>query len=233
MRRDAEERAVTHRAKVFRVFSEFVQIFNSFSTTYGSVWEDIAGKSCQLGDHAPNQRILRPLANLGSERDIRFSADDIAPFFEAGRDNFVNDLLFCAAKYNSTMESLRQFGRMKEDLITLISAAELVEIKEDGEAIGKVGEKKEYLKIKLAEVRIESFIRPTLDHMNDLMRDLLDVAEQFHHEAKAVLGEGQRVPGINPSDITRFRETFGFVISPDSAAAHGARSEESESSETK
>lgn len=80
--RDSDDRLQRTRARVFRTFSEFVQIFSSFGTIYENVITQLRLSSCRLGDHAPNQRAIRPLANLGSERLVTFDADDIAPFFE-------------------------------------------------------------------------------------------------------------------------------------------------------
>ncbi|MEL7686165.1 hypothetical protein AAG596_01580 [Citromicrobium bathyomarinum] len=208
--RDSDDRLQRTRARVFRTFSEFVQIFSSFGTIYENVITQLRLSSCRLGDHAPNQRAIRPLANLGSERLVTFDADDIAPFFEQQRDDFVNDLLVAGNKYNSLIETLRQFATLKNELLSLSDILEFESVSNDGSAILKTTDEQVFLKVKAMEVRLETLATPMLDQMTELMELLFELADQFSLEAKAVLGKDARVPGFEPQSLMESRTRLGI-----------------------
>lgn len=201
---------IAHRekkAKVFRVFSVFIRSFNSFGNTYKSIYGMLDGHSSQLTDKAPNQRIVRVLANLEIEQFAEIQSDDIAVFFEAQRDDFVTDVMQAIDGFNAVLNALKTFCRLKEEMLPTFLELEILDVEKGGMATGKADDVLKR-RIELLEARAESVITPTLDHMRELLLDLIDIAERFPAEAKLVLGQNERVPGFEPNSLQKVREEF-------------------------
>lgn len=195
------------KAKIFRVFSVYIRAFNSFGNTYRMIFGMLDGQSSQLGDNAPNQRVIRVIANLEAEQFLEIDSDDIAVFFEAQRDDFVTDMLQSIEGYNAILNNLKTFNRLKEEIFPFLLEAEVVSISKSGAVTSKADDDLKR-KLLLLEARAESVITPTLDHMRDLLADMLDLADQFPIEAKQVIGEDSRVPGIEAGSLAAAREEF-------------------------
>lgn len=206
-RKEEEAELREKKAKIFRVFSVFITSFNSFGNTYRMIHGMLNEQSSALSDRAPNQRVIRIIANLDAEQFQQINSDDIAVFFEARRDDFVTDMLQAIEGHNAILNNLKTFNRLKEEMLPTLLETELVSIAKSG-AVMSIADDKLKRKIALLEARAESVITPTLDHMRNQLIDMVDLAERFPVEAKLVIGSDQSVPGFEADSLLKTKVEF-------------------------
>ena len=172
LRRDQDQRVQQQKAAAFRASVKIVEIVNSTI----SLWAHVHGclKLLERPDHENMEfwQALMPQVGFSDEGSIRFDAEEMAVFAEAGEADFVNDSLLLARRHSSSHETFREYNRQRLAFVAIAPKPE----KYDEVGLGTAYLTKEQI------LELKPFTIP----LNDMAKGLADGLESDMKLAKAV-----------------------------------------------
>lgn len=194
------------RAQATAIFLQFQSILNDSMGTLLMIEEMLADLKihCDLEPYRIQRRV-RPLANIDFLDYSKFSSNDLSVLLRSDKVSLLQDLILLSNIYNATLNSLRTYGRLKNDLYGLLAEGPEHQIATDGRVTSSFRDE-QIAKLRLHEAQCESVIGPTIVTLRDLVDKLLTISTTLGDDLKASLIDDEKFLTFDPEHTRQLEE---------------------------
>lgn len=157
----------------------------------------------------PVQKRVSAFANLQHRDFVRLDVRDLALFKSQNGLDFQSGFSEATDRYNAVIDSLRTYAELRkehQDFVLEIGEHKI----EDGDLISSKYPTSQRGKVLVLEARLETVIAPTVEHLDELCRDLLKIAEEFSTRIEDELKRKPGIPSFSADEIASIRAQFGL-----------------------